>query len=212
MVSTQIILLERVDNLGAMGDVVNVKPGYARNYLLPQGKALRATKDNVAYFESQKAELEKKNAESRKAAEKESGKVDGLKIVIIRQASEGGQLYGSVASRDIAEAISEKSGLEIGRSQVNVNQNFKLIGLFPVEVALHPEVKVEVTINIARSEEEAKIQQETGRAMITVENDEVEAEKGQEEANRAAAKKPESAEDDNADEAPAEDAKEEAAA
>lgn len=212
MVSTQIILLERVDNLGAMGDVVNVKPGYARNYLLPQGKALRATKDNVAYFESQKAELEKKNAESRKAAEKESGKVDGLKIVIIRQASEGGQLYGSVASRDIAEAISEKSGLEIGRSQVNVNQNFKLIGLFPVEVALHPEVKVEVSVNIARSEEEAKIQEETGRAMISAESEAAEAEKAQEEADRVAAKKSASAEDDNAAEAQAEDAKEEEAA
>lgn len=166
MSATQVILLERVDNLGAMGDTVSVKPGYARNYLLPQGKALRATKNNVAYFEAQKASLQAENEKRRKAAETESKKVEGLTVAIIRQASEGGQLYGSVAARDIAEALSQESGMTVTRGQVLLNQNFKLIGLFPVTVALHPEVKVEVTANIARSQDEAKIQLKTGKALI----------------------------------------------
>lgn len=166
MSATQVILLERVDNLGAMGDTVSVKPGYARNYLLPQGKALRATKNNVAYFEAQKASLQAENEKRRKAAETESKKVEGLTVAIIRQASEGGQLYGSVAARDIAEALSQESGMTVTRGQVLLNQNFKLIGLFPVTVALHPEVKVEVTANIARSHDEAKIQLKTGKALI----------------------------------------------
>ena len=167
MAQTQVILLERVDKLGNMGETVNVKQGYARNYLLPQGKALRATKDNVAYFEAQKSALEAENAKKREAAEKEAKKVAGLTLNIIRQASEGGQLFGSVNARDISEAASELSKVEIGRSQVDLNQNLKMIGLFPVEIALHPEVKVEVTLNIARTEEEAKIQKETGKALIS---------------------------------------------
>ena len=161
----QVILLERIDNLGTMGEVVNVKPGFARNYLLPQKKALRATKDNIAYFETQKASLEKANAEKRKEAEKRAEKLKGLKVNVIRLASEGGQLFGSVSSRDIADAINATSKEQVERHQVIVNLAFKTIGLFPVTVALHPEVKVEVTLNIARTEEEAKIQAKTGKAL-----------------------------------------------
>ena len=166
MGSTQVILLEHIDHLGGIGDKVNVKQGYARNFLLPQGKALRATEDNVAYFESQKAALEAENKKKREAAEKESKKLEGLSLSIIRQSSEGGQLYGSVAARDIAEVATAESGVTVGRSQVELNQSFKTIGLFPVVIALHPEVKVEVTVNIARSAEEAAIQKKTGKAMI----------------------------------------------
>ncbi|MCB9965162.1 MAG: 50S ribosomal protein L9 [Rhodospirillales bacterium] len=166
MGSTQVILLERVESLGNMGDTVNVKLGYARNYLLPQRKALRATKDNIAHFEAQKASLEAENKKKREAAEKESKKLEGLSLSIIRQSSEGGQLYGSVAARDIAEVATAESGVTVGRSQVELNQSFKTIGLFPVVIALHPEVKVEVTVNIARSAEEAAIQKKTGKAMI----------------------------------------------
>lgn len=166
MSATQIILLERVESLGNMGDVVSVKPGYARNYLLPQRKALRASKENIAYFEAQKKHLEAENAKLKKEAEKLANKLDGLKAPLIRQASEGGQLYGSVTSRDIAAVVSEASKETIARSMVNLNQNIKTLGLFPIEISLHPEVKVNVTINIARSAEEAKVQAETGRAMI----------------------------------------------
>ncbi|MCB9964325.1 MAG: 50S ribosomal protein L9 [Rhodospirillales bacterium] len=175
MGSTQVILLERVESLGNMGDTVNVKLGYARNYLLPQRKALRATKDNIAYFEAQKASLEAENKKKREAAEKESKKLEGLSLSIIRQSSEGGQLYGSVAARDIAEAATAESGVTIGRSQVELNQSFKTIGLFPVVIALHPEVKVEVTVNIARSAEEAAIQKKTGKAMVSAVEEEKEA-------------------------------------
>ncbi len=163
---TQVILLERVENLGAMGDVVSVKPGYARNYLLPQAKALRATKENVAYYEAQKAHLQKANAEKKSEAEKLAKKIEGTKVVMIRQASEGGQLYGSVTSRDIAEALSEASKVAVTRGQVALNQNFKTIGLFPMDVVLHPEVKVKITINVARTPDEAEIQAKTGKAVI----------------------------------------------
>lgn len=163
---TQVILLERVENLGAMGDVVSVKPGYARNYLLPQSKALRATKENVAYYEAQKAHLQKANAEKKGDAEKIAKKIEGTKVVMIRQASEGGQLYGSVTARDIAEALSEASKVSVSRGQVALNQNFKTIGLFPMDVVLHPEVKVKVTINVARTPDEAEIQAKTGKAVI----------------------------------------------
>lgn len=165
-----IILLERIDNLGNMGDVVKVKPGYARNYLLPQSKALRATEDNIAYFESQKANLEKLNADKKKGAEKEAKSIDGLTATLIRHASESGQLYGSVAARDIAEIINETTDVKIGRGQVVINDAFKTIGLFPVEIALHPEVKVTVTINVARSEDEAAVQLKTGKALIADEH------------------------------------------
>ncbi len=162
---TQVILLERVENLGQMGEIVNVKPGYARNYLLPKRKALRATKENVAYFETQKKVLEAQNLKKKEEAQKVATKLDGLKVIVIRQAAEGGQLYGSVASRDIAEAITAK-GIEVARSQVVLNDAYKTIGLFPVSVTLHPEVKVTVTVNIARSEAEAQTQEKTGKAAI----------------------------------------------
>lgn len=164
--ATQVILLERVENLGSMGDVVTVKPGYARNYLLPQAKALRATKENVAYFEAQKASLQKVNAEKKAEAEKIAKKIEGAKVVIVRQASEGGQLYGSVSARDIAEALSNDTKVAVTRGQVIVNTAYKTIGLFPVDIVLHPEVKVKVTINVARSAEEAETQAKTGKALI----------------------------------------------
>ncbi len=165
--TTQVILLQRVENLGAMGDVVSVKPGYARNYLLPQAKALRATKENIAYYEAQKAHLQKANAEKKGEAEKVAKNVEGVKVVIIRQAAEGGQLFGSVSARDIAEALSADSKQAISRGMVALNQNFKTVGLFPVDVALHPEVKVKITVNIARSAEEAATQAKTGKAVTT---------------------------------------------
>lgn len=161
----QVILLERVESLGQMGEVVNVKPGYARNFLLPQSKALRATKANVALFEGQKKTLEADNLKRRDEAEKLGKKVNGVHAAIIRQASEAGQLYGSVTGRDIAEAVAEQ-GFKIDRAQVRMERAYKLLGLYPVKVSLHPEVTVEVIINIARSKEEAKIQEERGEALI----------------------------------------------
>lgn len=163
--TTQVILLERVENLGQMGDVVAVKPGYARNFLLPQKKALRATKSNVAFFETQRKVLEANNLKRKSEAESMATKLNGLKVTIIRQASESGQMFGSVSSRDIADAVCE-SGIKVERNQVLLNQSFKLIGLFPVSIALHPEVKVEITLNIARSVEEAKMQEKSGKALI----------------------------------------------
>lgn len=164
----QVILLEKVEKLGTIGDVVTVKPGFARNFLLPQDKALRATKENIAYFEAQKKHIEKANDDARKDAEKLAKKVDGVTVILIRQASEGGQLYGSVTSRDIAELVNEKIGEAnaVERKMVVLDQNYKTLGLFPVKVMLHPEVLVSVTINIARSEEEAKVQEERGEALI----------------------------------------------
>jgi large subunit ribosomal protein L9 len=170
----QVILLERVENLGALGEVVNVKPGYARNFLLPRQKALRATKENVVYFEAQKKALADESLKKKGEAEKLAKKVDGLKAAIIRQASEAGQLYGSVTARDIADAIAEK-GFKVSRTQVTMDRNYKLLGLYPVKVWLHPEVPVTVTINIARSVDEAKIQEERGEALIVKTDAEQEA-------------------------------------
>ena len=162
----QVILLERVDSLGEMGDVVTVKPGYARNFLLPQKKALRASKDNIAYFEAQKKNIKAESDKKKKDAEKMAKKVDGIIVALIRQASEAGHLFGSVNARDIAEAAANKSGESITKQMVELNQNYKTVGLFPVEVVLHPEVKTEITVNIARTEEEAEIQEKTGKALI----------------------------------------------
>lgn len=162
----KIVLLERVSNLGAIGEVVEVRDGYARNFLLPQGKALRATKSNLAFFEAEKAKLEKLNAERKAAAEKASKTIDGKTVAIIRAASESGQLFGSVTTRDIANAVSTL-GETVDRSHVNINQSFKTLGLFDVEIALHPEATSTVTINIARSEEEAAVQEKEGRALVT---------------------------------------------
>jgi large subunit ribosomal protein L9 len=163
---TEIILLERIERLGKMGDVVKVKPGYARNFLLPQRKALRATKENISYFEGQRKVLEAQNVERKAEAQKIAGKLEGLKVMIIRQASEAGSLYGSVASRDIADALASGSQITIARNQVDLNDAIKSIGLFPVKITLHPEVKVQITLNIARSAAEAATQEKTGKAAI----------------------------------------------
>ncbi|MCC7167635.1 MAG: 50S ribosomal protein L9 [Rhodospirillales bacterium] len=149
-----VILLERVEKLGLMGEVVKVKPGYARNFLLPQKKAMRATKDNLAYFEAQRAKLEAMNLKRREEAETVAKRMQGLSVLMVRQAGEGGQLYGSVSARDIAEAVGE-AGYVIDRSQVRLDQPIKTLGTLSVRVALHPEVSVPVTVTVARSQEEA---------------------------------------------------------
>jgi large subunit ribosomal protein L9 len=171
MPATQVILLERVESLGQMGDVVSVKPGFARNYLLPQKKALRASKENIAFFEAQKKHLQADNDKRKKDAEKVAKKIEGLKVPLIRQASEGGQLFGSVNARDIAAALSEVSGETITKTMVYLNQNIKMIGFLVIDINLHPEVKAQITINIARTPEEAKIQAETGRVLIASDSD-----------------------------------------
>lgn len=168
--SSEVILLERIDPLGQMGDIVNVKPGFARNYLLPQKKALRATEANVAYFKAQKKELEALNDKKKKQAEKVAKDLEGLVLVLVRQAGDKGQLYGSVTSRDICDGLAEKN-IKIARSQINLNTAVKEIGLFPVEIILHPEVRIEIEINVARNEEEAKIQKKTGKGIIAEEGE-----------------------------------------
>lgn len=184
----EVILLERVDNLGSMGETVRVKPGYARNFLLPRKKALRATNENKAFYEAQRAELEKRNAEKRAEAEKHAKKIDGAKIVIVSNASEGGHLYGSVTTRDIAEAVTAQTKVEINRQMVLLNQAIKSIGLFDVTLAPHPEVRVTVNVNIARTEEEAKTQEKTGKALIAVDDRTAEANARAEKAAEEAAK------------------------
>jgi len=153
----QVILLERVEKLGQMGDEVKVKDGFARNYLLPKKKALRATKANREYFQTQKAQLEARNLERKKDAEAVAKKLDGKSFVLLRQAGDRGQLYGSVSPRDIADLISE-GGFSISRTQVPLDKAIKAIGLVTVDVVLHPEVRVHVTINVARTEDEAERQ------------------------------------------------------
>lgn len=165
----QIILLERVEKLGQMGDVVRVKDGYARNYLLPQKKALRATDENRASFETQKAQLEATNLDRRKEAEAVAEKLEGLKCVILRQASEGGQLYGSVNSRDIAQAVTD-AGFTVDRKQIQLTATIKTIAIHDVRVALHPEVSIGVQVNVARSEAEAEAQ-DRGRDPAAAEAD-----------------------------------------
>ncbi len=198
--STQVILLERVEKLGNMGEIVSVKPGYARNYLLPQKKALRASKENLAYFEAQKKVLEAENEKAKKEAEKLAKKIEGVKVPVIRQASEAGQLFGSVNSRDIAVALAEATKEQIARSQVDLNQNIKTIGLIDVDVVLHPEVKVAITVNIARSSEEAQIQAETGRALIADASDDYyEEEVAEEQAEEVEAQADDAAEEQGED-------------
>jgi large subunit ribosomal protein L9 len=177
----EVILLERVPNLGQLGQVVKVKPGYARNFLLPTKKALRATKENLAYFERQKVAIVQNNEERRKSATSDGGKINGASVVIVRQAAESGQLYGSVTARDIADAISAL-GNPVERSHVVLNQAIKTLGLFPVTIALHPEVSVTITVNIARSAEEAVTQAQRGEALIgrADEDDDVEEAAAQE--------------------------------
>jgi len=153
----EVILLERVAKLGQMGDTVKVRDGYARNFLLPRGKALRATKSNKERFETQRAQLEARNLERRKEAEAVGEKLNGQSFVVIRQSGETGVLYGSVSTRDLAETITA-SGFTVGRDQLVLNQPIKTLGLHTVPVTLHPEVEVTVTINVARSPEEAERQ------------------------------------------------------
>ena len=160
----QIILLERIEKLGQMGDLVNVKPGYARNYLLPQGKALRANKANMERFESERAQREADNLTKRSEAETEAKKMEGLAVNMVRAASEMGQLFGSVTSRDIAEAVTE-AGFTINRSQVIMDRSIKTLGLTDTRIRLHPEVSVSVIVNIARSLAEAETQLKTGVAI-----------------------------------------------
>jgi large subunit ribosomal protein L9 len=152
-----VILLERIGKLGNMGEVVKVKDGYARNFLFPQHKALRATDANKAKFERDRTQLEAKNEERRKAAMGDSGKLEGKSFVILRQAGESGQLYGSVSTRDIAE-VASTGGIEVSRNHVLLDTPIKTIGLYTVQIALHPELVVPVTINVARSQDEADAQ------------------------------------------------------
>ncbi|HEX2943103.1 MAG TPA: 50S ribosomal protein L9 [Rhodopila sp.] len=173
MAAVELILLQRVEKLGQMGDVVKVKPGYARNYLLPQKKALRASKDNLAHFEKQRAQLEAQNIKRREEAERLAERVGGLTVVIIRQAGESGSLYGSVSARDIADASTE-GGLTINRSQVIMEQPIKTLGLTQVRVSLHPEVTIGITVNVARSVEEAERQARGERVGAEVEEEEEE--------------------------------------
>jgi large subunit ribosomal protein L9 len=152
-----VILLERIEKLGAIGDVVKVKNGYARNFLLPNGKALRANDANRQVFEANRARIESQNAERRSAAETEAKDVDGVTIQLIRQASNTGQLYGSVSARDLAEAL-EADGHKIAKNQIVLDRPIKAIGVQDVKVALHPEVSVTIHVNVARSPEEAELQ------------------------------------------------------
>jgi large subunit ribosomal protein L9 len=153
----EVILLERVEKLGAIGDVVKVKNGFARNYLLPRKKALRANESNRKLFEANRARIEEENANRRSDAEKASKSVDGKSVQLIRQASNTGQLYGSVSARDIADAL-EAEGAKVAKSQVVLDRPIKAIGMYDVKIALHPEVSVTVKVNVARSPEEADLQ------------------------------------------------------
>ncbi|MEQ8251640.1 MAG: 50S ribosomal protein L9 [Oceanibaculum nanhaiense] len=162
----EVILLERVEKLGQMGDVVNVRPGFARNFLLPQSKALRATKGNLEQFQTRKTQLEADNLQRKQEAEQVSGKLDGLTVVLVRQASEMGNLFGSVTARDVAEAVTE-AGVTVERRQVIIDRPIKTLGLFGVRVVLHPEVAVSIKVNIARSLEEAETQAKTGEAFMS---------------------------------------------
>jgi large subunit ribosomal protein L9 len=157
MAAVELILLQRVEKLGQMGEIVKVKPGFARNFLLPQKKALRATADNRKYFDNQKAQLEAQNLRRKEEAERVAERVAGLSVIIIRQAGESGSLYGSVSNRDISEACT-RNGLTVDRSQIVLNHPIKTLGLTQVRVVLHPEVLISVTVNVARSPEEAERQ------------------------------------------------------
>jgi len=163
----QVILLERISRLGQMGETVKVKDGFARNYLLPQGKALRANEANKKKFEGQRAQLEARNLERKSEAQTIADQLDGKSFVVVRSAGETGQLYGSVSTRDIADLLTAE-GFTVGRNQVELNQPIKEIGLRTVQIALHPEVEVAVTLNIARSADEAE-RQAKGETLTTAE-------------------------------------------
>jgi large subunit ribosomal protein L9 len=150
----QVILMERIGRLGQMGDIVKVRPGYARNFLLPQGKALRATKENMTRFETQRSQLEANNLQRKQEAQAVAQKLNGLRFVVIRQAGDTGQLYGSVSTRDVSDAVTA-GGYTIDRVQVLLDRPIKNLGLHEVRVSLHPEVEIKVYVNVARTEEEA---------------------------------------------------------
>jgi large subunit ribosomal protein L9 len=169
----QVILLERVEKLGQMGDEVRVKDGFARNFLLPKKKALRATKANRDFFQTQKTQLEANNLKLKGEAEKIGKKLDGQKFVLLRQAGDRGQLYGSVSPRDVADAM-EKGGFKVDRHQVSISVAIKSIGLFTLPVVLHPEVKVNIIVNVARSEDEAE-RQARGEDVLAEKSDAEEA-------------------------------------
>lgn len=156
-----VILLERIESLGQMGDVVKVRPGFARNYLLPQKKALRASEENRRQFERQRAQLETANLKRREEAVAVAERMQEVSVALIRQAGDSGQLYGSVSGRDIAEALTD-AGYTVERRQVQIDRPIKSLGLFDVRLVLHPEVSVSVTVNVARSADEAKLQAERG--------------------------------------------------
>ena len=160
----EVVLLERVAKLGQMGDVVNVKPGFARNYLMPQGKALRATKANLAQFEAQRAQLEATNLETKKEAEALAEKLDGQQFIVIRSASDAGSLYGSVTNRDAAE-VATAEGFTVDRKQIVLEKPIKELGLHNMRVVLHPEVDATIVINVARSAEEAELQA-SGKSIV----------------------------------------------
>lgn len=169
-----VVLLERVEKLGQMGDVVSVKDGYGRNFLLPKGKALRATKANMVRFENERAQLEARNLDLKKEAEAVGAKLNGQTFVVIRQASDGGSLYGSVNSRDIAE-IATEGGFTVARNQVVLDVPVKELGLHDIRIVLHPEVDATITVNVARSEDEAELQAE-GKSIQDVRAEEEAAE------------------------------------
>jgi large subunit ribosomal protein L9 len=180
-----IILLERVEKLGQIGDLVSVKSGFARNYLLPQGKAVFASKENIKLFEERKSQLEGENIARKNEAQKLADKIKFNEVVIIRAASESGQLYGSVSAKDIAQAVSD-AGLTINKSQVILNKSLKSLSYEDVFIKLHPEVELSVKLNIARSSEEAKEQTKSGKAMITTEitGGDIRSERAQKDAKR----------------------------
>jgi large subunit ribosomal protein L9 len=173
----QVILLERVEKLGQMGDVVKVKNGFARNYLLPKKKALRATEHNRSYFESQRTQLEARNLERRSEAKSVADKLEGKSFVLLRQAGDRGQLYGSVSPRDIADVVSA-GGFSIERTQVPLDKAIKSIGISAVSVVLHPEVRVHININVARTEDEAE-RQARGEDVLAEQIPEEETEPGE---------------------------------
>jgi large subunit ribosomal protein L9 len=170
----EVILLERVEKLGRIGDVVSVKTGYARNFLLPRGKALRATEANRQRFEAQRSHLEAENARRRDAAETEARAIDGITFILIRQASNAGALYGSVSARDLADALGE-AGHKVAKSAIVLDRPIKTLGLHSVRVSLHPEVSVSVTANVARSPEEAELQAKGVDVTAVTDTDEPEA-------------------------------------
>ncbi|MGH1417558.1 MAG: 50S ribosomal protein L9 [Hyphomicrobiaceae bacterium] len=170
----EVVLLQRIGSLGQMGDVVKVRNGYARNYLLPQKKALRASKENLAFFETQRAQLEAQNLELKKDADAVAEKLDGQIFTVIRQAGDTGQLYGSVSPRDIAE-ISTEGGFTIDRGQVILERPIKTLGLHATTIQLHPEVVAKIQINVARSEDEAE-RQARGEDVLVVEEEAIELE------------------------------------